>query len=230
MKVSRAEFGHEYATYRFGYCEWAELERGDAVEHFYANGFLPYSADPKIQGKFYMARSARIPLARFATTSENRRIAKRFDNTLVRRVSEKCDVRVRELFLEYFAKRHGKSVMSAERFDAILSTPLPLRVITYEQNNEPVAAVLEVAEGGFGHFWFSAYDPALVEQSLGMWLMLDCVRAAKEAGLAHYYLGTVYGGKALYKTNLEPLEWWDGSSWMSDLPRLKALARAESRV
>jgi arginyl-tRNA--protein-N-Asp/Glu arginylyltransferase len=57
--------------------------------------------------------------------------------------------------------------------------------------------------------------------------MLDCIRSAKAAGLKHYYLGTVYGEKALYKTNFEPLEWWDGKSWSKDIALLKELSRRE---
>jgi len=233
MKLSQSEFGHEYDTYRFGYCLWATLEAGDSIAAFYESGFLPYSADPKVRGTFYMARSARLDLKNFSLSSENRRIAKRFDGTLARSEALLGDPRVHDLFLEYFRKRHGKQVMSAERLDAILASPLPLRLSTYAKDGEPIAAVLEVVEGnlpaqaGFGHYWFSAYDPALVEQSLGMWLMLDSARRAKEAGLDSYYLGTVYGPKALYKTNFKPLEFWDGSKWNDDLALLKRLARAE---
>ena len=77
------------------------------------------------------------------------------------------------------------------------------------------------------HYWFSFYDLSLVHQSLGMWLMLDCIRDAKARGIEHYYLGTVYGAKALYKTNFEPLEWWSGNAWSADTVKLKARARAD---
>lgn len=233
MKITRKEFGYEYSTYRFGYCEYAMLESGDVLADFYEKGFLPYSADPSITGLFYMARSARIALAAFGFSSENRRINRRFDSLFsVRSLSldaAKGDTRIRDLFLAYFTLRHGKDVMPAARFNAILDSPLPLRVIVYEKEGVLVAAVLEVVQKTFGHFWFSAYDLSYVRQSLGMWLMLDGARRAKEEARAQYYLGTVYGAKALYKTNLEPLEFWDGSSWSTDSARLKILARAESK-
>ena len=83
MKITRSEFGHEYGqgTYRFGYCEWATLEAGDTLVDVYVQGFLPHSANPEVRDTFYMARGARIALADFALSSENRRIAKRFDDT-----------------------------------------------------------------------------------------------------------------------------------------------------
>lgn len=87
--------------------------------------------------------------------------------------------------------------------------------------------VFEIGDQAFGHFYYSAYDLSYVQQSLGMWLMLDRARAAREAGRQEYYLGTVYGEKALYKANLEPLEFWDGTQWNADLATLKSLARDE---
>ncbi len=234
MKIVRTEFGHEYATYRFGYCEYAELEAGDDLESIYAQGFLPYSAEPSIQGRFYMARSARLDLQQLRDTSENRRIDKKFEGLFTsKRLSveqAKQEPQIRELFLEYFRLRHGDVVMPAERFDAILETPLPLEVVVYRKEGVLVAAALEIAGKDFRHFWFSAYDLSYAQQSLGMWLMQAGARAAQAAGKEHYYLGTVYGEKALYKTNLEPLEFWDGTSWSADCTALRTLARGESKT
>lgn len=231
MKITRNEFGYEYTTYRFGYCEYAYLEPGDNVTDFYQQGFLPHTADPSVRNRFYLARSARIMLDTFSYTSENRRVAKRFENTYVteRLPASAADESIRTLFLTYFAGRHGPRVMPAARLDAILATPLPLHVITYKKDDKLIAAVFEIVEGSFGHIYYSAYDLSLIQQSLGMWLMLDRARQAKEDGRTHYYLGTVYGEKALYKANLEPLSWWDGSSWSTDITRLKILARSESK-
>lgn len=231
MRRTREEFGADYAHYRFGYCQWLDHEAGDDLAAIYAEGHLPYSGDPKVLGRFYMARSARVALDRFCFTSENRRIAKRFDGVFARRIlpAREAGEDARELFLRYFAARHGAAVMPRERLASILATPLPLSLIEYRQGDTLTAAVLEAGDAQMGHFWFSAYDLALVSQSLGLWLIQDGACRAKSAGRAHYYLGTVYGAKALYKTNLAPLEWWDGAAWRSDLAALKQRARAESR-
>jgi arginyl-tRNA--protein-N-Asp/Glu arginylyltransferase len=98
----------------------------------------------------------------------------------------------------------------------------------YRLDNTPAAYVLEAEDGDMGHYWYSFYDLQYVQQSLGMWLMLDCIRDAKERGLAYYYLGTVYGEKALYKTNFAPLEWWDGNAWSSDTKLLRERSRGDS--
>jgi arginyl-tRNA--protein-N-Asp/Glu arginylyltransferase len=233
MKLTRKEFGHDYTQYRFGYCEYATRESGDNIAVLYASGFLPYSADPNVRDVFYMARSARIPLTGHMFSSENRRIARRFDGQFSMRSltlnEAKEDDRIRSLFLEYFALRHGEHIMPAARFDAILSSDLPMRVLVYEKEGALLAVVLEIIDGTFRHFWYSAYDLTYTNQSLGMWLILDALRLAKEDKCSHYYIGTVYGEKALYKTNVEPLEFWDGSEWSTDLTLLKTLARSESK-
>ncbi|MDB5244625.1 MAG: arginine-tRNA-protein transferase domain protein [Parcubacteria group bacterium] len=233
MKISRTEFGHEYGTYQFGYCQYAELEKGDSVANFYAQGFLPYSANPKLQGLFYMARSARVALPDFARTSENRRIGRFFDGMFTRRTiaaeEARSDARVRDLFLTYFASRHGTEIMPEARLVGILSSPLPLQVHCYEKEGALIAAAIEVSDGTFGHFWFSAYDLSYIHQSLGMWLMLDSTEHAKTAHYSHYYLGTVYGEKALYKTNIQPMQFWDGSTWDRNIEKLKSLARLEPK-
>lgn len=233
MKIERNEFGHEYGqgVYRFGYCEYAYMEEGDRPADIYAQGWLPHTPDPAVRNRFYMARGARVALKDFTYTSENRRVAKRFEGmcTCGRMPASGADDSIRALFLEYFAKRHGPNVMPLARLDAILGTPLPLEIVTYKKDGVLTAAVLEIGDVTFGHFYYSAYDLSLIQQSLGMWLMLDCARQAKEAGRAHYYLGTVYGEKALYKANLQPLEFWDGSSWNTNVADLKTLARTDSK-
>lgn len=79
------------------------------------------------------------------------------------------------------------------------------------------------------HYWFSFYDMALANKSFGSYLMLDAIERAKESGAAYMYLGTVYGAKALYKANYEPLEFWDGTAWNEDTAKLKELARNDPK-
>lgn len=209
--------------------EYCERETVDTLHKLYAQGYLPYSGAAGLQGIFYTARSARVVLEDFMPTSENRRIAKRFDGQFVKeRISATLFVPNEQfwnLSLEYFRNKHGERAMPRERLETILASGLVSSVVVYRQGTLPVAYVLEVEDGNMGHFWFSFYDLSLAQKSLGLWLMLDCIRDAKAKDLAYYYLGTVYGEKALYKTNFEPLEWWDGTRWSTDIKTLKALSR-----
>ncbi len=204
---------------------------GEPLEQLYNEGYLPYSGSKEAHGIFYSARSARVVLPEFVLTSENRRIARKFDGQFTKRRIPINEFAADEAFyafvLSYFKERHGEAAMPRERLNVLLGSGLITTVIGYRQNDTVVGYVLEVESGSMRHYWYSAYDLSLAKQSLGLWLMLDCLRDAKDAGLAHYYLGTVYGTKALYKTNFEPLEWHDGNAWLRDLVLLKEKNRQE---
>lgn len=202
---------------------YIERKKGDHIADLYAQGFLPYSGTKGLQGVYYSARSARIVLQDFTLSSENRRIAKKFDGQFEKvTVDGPPPEEAYDFCLNYFAQRHGDKAMPRERLELIFSQVTNTSV--YRSGAKVVAYVVSVEDSTFGHYWYSFYDLAYVRQSLGMWLMLDSIRAAKEGGQTYYYLGTVYGEKALYKTNFAPLEWWDGSTWSRDLPKLKELA------
>ncbi len=235
MKIFSSELAYNYGTYTFGYAQYGELEEGDKISEIYDVGFLPYSGSPDAPNTLYMARSARVVLPEFSLTSENRRIAKKFDGMFQKkRISVQqfsLDNKFISFCLDYFAEKHGISAMPRTRLEFILRSPFISDVVIYTKDDQLIACVFEMREGLAGHFWFSFYSLSFLRQSLGMWLMLDCAREAKVDGLDYYYLGTIYGEKALYKTNFELLEWWDGSVWQRDLKMLKDRGRTDdSRV
>lgn len=233
MQLFSREFGHSYETYSFGYCNFAVREPEENVADIYAEGYLPYSGDLETRGTFYMARSARIPLADFEPSSENRRIGKRNDgNYMVTETSlsefNTNDEKFLSFCLEYFSKRHGPHIMPRERLEFILSLNLITDVITYTKDGNVLAYVLEVNDPTTTHFWFSFYDLEYINQSLGLWLMLDRARTAKDKNKKYFYLGTAYGEKGLYKTNFEPIEFWNGREWIRDVRLLKSLCRSDN--
>jgi arginyl-tRNA--protein-N-Asp/Glu arginylyltransferase len=233
MKIFYEEMCHSYQTYSFGYKILLDLEPGDSLVQIYEMGFLPYSGNIGVNNRFYLARSARVPLTSFILSSENRRVMKKFDNVFtVRTMPAKAlleDEKALAFCLDYFKERHGDEVMSRERLIHILSTELNTTVAEYiTPEGKVIAYVIENGDDKTGHFWFSFYDLSYVFQSLGMWLMIERVLAAQKAGKTHYYLGTVYGEKALYKTNFQNLEYWQGSEWSTALADLKASARTDA--
>lgn len=208
---------HEDTTY-------IEREQGDLIKDLYAQGFLPYSGTKELHEVYYSARSARIVLHDFTLSSENRRIAKKFDGQFEKiTLAGPPPQDAYDFCLSYFAERHGSKAMPRERLELIFSQVTNTTV--YRSGLKIIAYVMTVEDTTLGHYWYSFYDLTYIRQSLGMWLMLDSIRTAKEAGKSYYYLGTVYGEKALYKTNFAPLEWWDGTKWSTDTAALKALAK-----
>ncbi len=232
MKKFHSEFGHNYKTYSFGYANYCIREKHDKITDIYSAGYLPYSGSPGVKDVFYMARSARVPLAAFTLSSENRRVAKKFDDKLVRISTpfKNFDTEDKDFInfcVGYFTKRHGPLLMPEERLKTILNSGLVTNIVSYHGENMPTAYVFEVSDKNTNHFWYSFYDISLVNQSLGMWLMLDSVRHAKTGGKDYFYVGTVYGEKALYKTAFENIEYWNGSKWVADKKHLKKLGRSD---
>jgi arginyl-tRNA--protein-N-Asp/Glu arginylyltransferase len=205
---------------------WYEREPGDPLEELYEKGLLPYSGQKDTKNIFYSARSARVVLPNFSLSSENRRVARKFDGQFTKeRVTDfKPDEGFYRFCLDYFAKKHGADAMPRARLETIFKSGLITSTVIHHSASKPVAYVLEVADASMAHYWFSFYDLAYAQQSLGLWLMLDSIRDAKAAGKEQYYLGTVYGQNALYKTNFSPLQWWNGESWSDDIRQLKNLA------
>lgn len=232
MREWRAEFLKQYETYSFGYCSYALYESGDVKADIYAGGYLPFSGSPDAQSVFYMARSARVPLTDFALTSENRRIAKMFDARFTRSSQSPAAFAANEenisFCLNYFASAHDARIMPRERLLHVLSDPLTTDVVSYWDGTKPIAHIIMVRDSSMDHFWFSSFSTEYLKKNLGMWLMLDCVREAKNEGKKYFYLGTVYGAKALYKANLEPLEWWNGTEWKQDAHNRELRTRANS--
>jgi len=234
MKKLSGEFVHNYKTYSFGYANYCLREKGDKLSEIYRAGYLPYSANPSVKNVFYMARSSRVPLKPWLFTSENRRVARKFDGQLTRLSEPIKDFDIsNENFLSfcirYFSERHGPDIMPRARLLAILNSGLIGKIVSYAKKDMPVAYVLECSDKKMTHFWFSFYDLKLIHQSLGMWLMLDSARFARKHGAGYFYIGTVYSEKALYKTAFGNLEYWDGDKWINDLKKLKTLSRSDSK-
>jgi arginine-tRNA-protein transferase len=230
MKIFSSELGHNYDTYTFGYSNYCIREPDDKLSDIYELGYLPYSGSPDVKNVFYMARSARVPLGSFVLSSENRRVARKFDNRLTAQVIplkeyDRNDNAFVSFCIEYFVQRHGPGIMPVERLKSILNSELIADIVVYQNAPELTAYVFEVSDSDMTHFWYSFYDLKLAHQSLGMWLMLDSARRAKKRGAKFFYIGTVYGQKALYKTAFKNIEFWDGKHWVADYKKIKHLGR-----
>lgn len=233
MKLLAAPPQQDFAVYvARPETRWCERLEDEVPETLYTQGFLPYSGARGLQNIFYSARSARVLAQAFKESSENRRIARRFDGFFTKErlpiTAFIPDETFWKLCLGYFAHKHGPAAMPRERLQTILESPLLSTVVIYKKDGIPVAYVLEAGTGSMRHYWFSFYALEYAQQSLGLWLMLDCIRDAQAAGVEYYYLGTVYGEKALYKTNFSPLQWWDETTWSADTAGLKTRARSDS--
>lgn len=231
MKIFASEFGHSYETYSFAYALYLEREQSDKLHEIYEQGFLPYSGSKDIRDIFYMARGTRADIRSWQPTSENRRVLRMFDGQFEKKVRTVEEVKTDETFfdlcLSYFNLAHG-SVMPRERLELILSMDLISSIVEYSKEGMPVAYLLLVEDEIMSHYWFSFYAHEYTKTSLGMWLALDHIRELSTNGKKYFYFGTCYAEKALYKTNVEPLEFWNGKEWIKNTPLLKSLCRSDT--
>ena len=234
MKLFASELGHNYGTYSFGYCLYAIREPADTLSSVYAAGYLPYTGSPEAEATAYMARSARITLAEWQPNSENRRVYRKFESVerVIVPVGDRLeDASMFDFCLSYFADRHGNGIMPADRLRHVLRSGWVTDIAEYRIDGEIAAYVWMGRDASATHFFFSFYDLDHVQQSLGLWLMIDMAKNSQERGDRHMYLGTAYGTKGLYKTNFDALEFWDGREWIEDRELLRSHCRLdEGRV
>jgi hypothetical protein len=157
MKFFSSELGHNYDTYTFGYCNYCAVEPGDSLGSLYAQGYLPYSGSIEAFATPYMARHARIILPQFELTSENRRIAKKFDGRFKKEripySTFQPDKDFYDFCLTYFKARHGDT-MPRERLEFVMQSPFITDVVRYTDNTKLVGYTLLMREGAMEHYWF----------------------------------------------------------------------------
>lgn len=230
-----SEHSFSYKTYTFGYAVYAKRIKNESLDGIYDKGFLPYTGQTIIahESIFYMARSARVVLKNFVISSENKRIKKKFDGMNFSVTEKPASTYLKNkaminFCMEYFEQRHGHGIMTEERLKKILSYSKEVYVVEYcTEDGNPCAYVIEIHAKNTQHYWFSFFDLQFAYSSFGMWLMINRTEHTKSIGKEAYYLGTVYGDKALYKTNIPALEYWNGQSWVSDVKKLKSRARTD---
>ncbi|MEY4917906.1 MAG: hypothetical protein RL616_1819, partial [Verrucomicrobiota bacterium] len=76
---------------------------------------------------------------------------------------------------------------------------------------------------------FSFYDLNHPNRSLGLFLMTTAVNYFQEQKFTHLYLGTCYSERALYKTQFDGVEFFNGFRWSRNLDELKHLLRRDAK-
>jgi len=165
--------------------------------------------------------SARINVADFAPSKSQRRTLRR-NRHLQRRASSAWATEDQyALFRSYLEARHaegGMADMDAFEFAAMVEeTPIRSRVVEYtDGETEDLVAVslTDVLDDGLSMV-YSFYEPDLPRQSLGTYVILDHVTAARDAGLPYVYLGYWVPGspKMGYKAQFAGLEVYAGGKW-----------------
>ena len=238
MKIFYSESKPDYDTYTFNYGIYCLMEDLAECDEIYSRGFLPYSGNTELMHSiFYLARSLRVDIDRFADTSENRRVNRKIEhleiqlNCLTKNEVLHSDTKFHHFASTYVQERIGDQ-MPISRLDYILTRPVGTHVFKFSQGENPVGYVLAYLSKKALHYWFSFFDTELMKShALGKWMMWKIIKWAQEHNLDHVYLGTSYGTKSLYKIrDHKGLEFFDGSGWNTDTNQLKSWCKKDGEV
>ena len=172
--------------------------------------------------------SARIKVSDFTPTKSQKRVLKR-NAFLDRSASSPWATEAQyALFRDYLDSRHatgGMADMDLFEFAAMVEeTPIRTRLIEYRDAEtqtvddlyEGVRAVCltDILEDGVSMV-YSFFDPKLMRNSLGTYLILDHVEIARSLGLPYVYLGYWVPGsdKMGYKANFKGVEIYRDGVW-----------------
>ena len=169
--------------------------------------------------------SVRVVAEEFVTGKSMKRI-ERENRDLVRTVVPPEATREQFALLQaYLASRHaggGMSDMGLFDYVAMVEeTPVETMLIEYRMREADgsggalvACALTDVLQDGLSMV-YSFFDPELAGRSLGTYMILDHVRAAKAKRLPYVYLGYwVKGSRKMdYKSRFQPLEALGASGW-----------------
>lgn len=228
MKLIFSEAIPDPENYVYPYAVWGFLEKGETPATAFQAGFLPSS--PNLD-RFYLVRQVRVPLQQWKANSENRRILRKVSNLELHRIP-RVDFEVteprRRSWLVFAECQFGPGVMPAERLDRLLSSPVVntvLQLVNPTTGQELATALLYTKPPAIAFYYYAFYEQSEENRHLGIGLMTRAVEYFSHAGYRHLHLGTCYTEQSLYKTQFEPVEFFNGFSWSRQLGELKHLIR-----
>ena len=230
MKLLFSEAQADYARYLYPYVIWAVPEGAETPADLFSRGFLP--ASPQLD-RFYLCRNVRVDLQRYKPSSENRRILRKgmdIGVALVTRDAFDYTPERRERWKRYADHRFGADVMSHDRLDRLMSGPVISHLLCFTNGTtgaEVGTALLYVEPPRLAFYYYAFYDLEFLSRNLGMYMMTRAVQTFVERGVAHLHLGTCYSERALYKTQFEGVEFFNGHRWSDRLDELKHMLRRE---
>ena len=228
MKLLFSETSPDYSRYLYPYVIWAFLEPHETPADALAAGFLP--SGPNLD-RYYLVRQIRVPLQGWQPNSENRRVLRKAVNTrcsLIPKADYCLDEARRQRWLAFAEERFGAGIMPAERLSKIWEGPVISHVLHFTDalSNAELGTVLLYLEAPrVAYYYYAFYDLTGPERNLGMQLMTRAVEQFAATGFEHLHLGTCVTEAALYKTQFEPLEFFNGARWSNNCAELKHLVR-----
>lgn len=229
MKLLFSEAPPDYGRYLYPYVVWALPEPGETPADFFERGFLPSLPDLT---RFYLARQLRVPLHDWKLSSENRRVLRKGEGwtceLIPRAAFEYTDAR-RDRWLAYAEVQFGAGVMPRSRLDRLMSAPVISHLLQFTDSatGEELGTVLLYLEAPrVAYYYYAFYDLNRKDRNAGMFMMTRAVERFAADGFAYAHLGTCYAERALYKTQFDGVQFFNGHRWSGSMPELKHLIRS----
>jgi hypothetical protein len=238
MKIFYSELTANPSYYSFGYSIYGEFEDIDTLDDVYEKGFLPCAVAKKQSPKLmYVARGVRVKAKEYVQKHFHTRVIKKVAQTFPSGVTSTVyakdaynDIpKVIDFFSTYFAFRFGKEAMPRDRIESIVRSPFLTHIVAYHSDEIFIGYSLEVHGESFVHVWHQAYAKKYARTHVGIYMYMELIERAKNALKQYVYFGVTYGTWMNYKTNFQPLSFWDGTQWVDDKKseKLKSLFRCD---
>jgi arginyl-tRNA--protein-N-Asp/Glu arginylyltransferase len=231
MKLLFSEAPPDYGRYLYPYVIWAYPEPGETPADLFEAGFLPSQPD---LSRFYLGRQLRLPLSDWRPNSENRRVLRKgaeWACELIPRTEFAYTESRRDAWLAYAAQQFGPGAMPRARLDRLMSNAVISHLLRFTDRTtgeELGTVLLHLQSPRLAYYYFAFYDLARKDRNLGMFMMTRAAAWFAEGGFARLYLGTCYSERALYKTQFDGVEVFNGHRWSTNLAELKHLIRTEA--
>ncbi|WKZ31203.1 MAG: GNAT family N-acetyltransferase [Candidatus Dojkabacteria bacterium] len=217
----------DYQNYEFPYKVYATREDSDSVESMYEQGFLQTRIEKEY---YYLARGVRIKLEDFELNSENRRILRKTEYMEMAIASLRdfeYDHTIGKFAKDYYDSRFGPKTLSPQKMKWIFTSGAFTDVLIFrdKSNGEIIGYCPVLMTNEIMHYAYPFFQLSYMEKNLGIGMMTAAIQYAQEKGLKYVYLGTCYSEQALYKTQFDGVQWFDGETWSDDLEQLKQLCR-----
>lgn len=195
----------------------------DNISTLYGDGFVFTRLD---YGVMTQTRSVRINLAKFELNSENRRILRKTENiqlNIIPLPHPNYDWHIHKIGFDFYTKKFGEKTFSANKIKDLLTNKKSNFNILFEYtlNNLPIGYCIGYANKEMFHYCYPFYNLNSEISNLGIGMMTKAILWAKEQGKEYIYLGSAKDIAALYKTQFEGFEWFDGKTWQTDITALK---------
>lgn len=171
--------------------------------------------------------AVRVVVDRFAPGRSLRRIQRNNADLRVRSLPPRATAEQFVLFRRYIESRHGDGEMAGmseqEYRDMVEASDIDTRLVEFRDADGRLIAVclLDWLSSGPSAV-YSFFDPEEAGRSLGTYVVLSLIEAARHAGAPYVYLGywIEHSRKMAYKTRFRPLEALGADGWhmLADAP------------